>query len=264
MRVLHSLSFIDDPTRILRAVRFEQRFGFEIAPRTLELLQAALPLLNRVSGDRIRHELDNILTGNHTSKILTRLSDLEVLDAIHTDLTWNENLERLLGSVSLDKLDSNWSLSDLDPSLLWPGLAYMIWMINLSTDKAKSIAARLRLRSDLEKATIAAVKLHKDSVALVGASASVADARLAQAPPLARYAVHLVNIDNKFDMILNMYNTKWQHVGTNITGHDLRSRGVQPGPEYRRILGALRAAWLDGEIKSKKEETSMLKKLINE
>ena len=65
-------------------------------------------------------------------------------------------------------------------------------------------------------------------------------------------------------MILNKYNTQWQHVQSNITGHDLRSRGVQPGPEYRRILEAIRAAWLDGEIKNKKEETSMLDKLINE
>ncbi|MCH7662523.1 MAG: CBS domain-containing protein [Chloroflexi bacterium] len=264
VRVLHSLSFIDDPTRILRAVRFEQRFGFQIAPRTLELLQAALPLLNRVSGDRIRHELDNILTGNHSIKILTRLSELEVLSAIHTDLTWNENLEEKLRSFSIDNLDPNWSLYDLDPYLLWPGLAYIIWMINLSTDQAKSVAARLRLRSDLEKATIAAVKLHKDSVALVGASPSVADARLAQAPPLARYAVHLVNTDENFDLILNMYNSQWQHVRANITGHDLRSLGVQPGPEYRHILDAIRAAWLDGEIKTKRDETSMLKKLINE
>ena len=264
VRVLHSLSFIDDPTRILRAVRFEQRFGFEIAPRTLELLEAALPLLNRVSGDRIRHELDNILTGNHTRKILSRLSELEVLDAIHTDLTWKENIGESLGSVSLDNLDPNWGLADLDSSLVWPGLAYIIWMINLSTDQAKSIATRLRLQSDLERAIIAAVKLHKDSPALLGASPSAADARLAQAHALARYAVHLVNTDDNLEKLLNMYNTHWQHMRANITGHDLQSRGVQPGPAYRRILGAIRAAWLDGEIKTKKEETLMLEKFINE
>ena len=55
VRVLHSLSFVDDPTRILRAIRFEQRFGYKIGDRTLELLTAALPLLDRVSGDRLRH-----------------------------------------------------------------------------------------------------------------------------------------------------------------------------------------------------------------
>ena len=264
VRVLHSLSFIDDPTRVLRAVRFEQRFGFEIAARTLELLKSSLPLLNRVSGDRIRHELDNILTGNHTSKILTRLSELEVLSVIHPDLSWNKKLGKTLGSISLDNLDPNWNLSALDSSLLWPGLAYVIWMINLSTNQAKSVATRLRLRSDLEKVIIAAIKLLKDFPTLVGASPSAANSRLTQTPPLARYAVHLVNTDDNFDMILNKYNTQWQHVKSNITGRDLRSRGVQPGPEYRRILEAIRAAWLDGDIKNKKEESKMLEKLINE
>ncbi|HSF82797.1 MAG TPA: CBS domain-containing protein, partial [Anaerolineales bacterium] len=61
VRVLHSLSFVDDPTRILRAVRFEQRFDFSIEERTLQLMDEAVSLLDRVSGDRIRHELDHIL-----------------------------------------------------------------------------------------------------------------------------------------------------------------------------------------------------------
>gem|GEM_PF-2524828 len=57
VRVLHSLSFVEDPTRMLRAVRFEQRLGFRIEARTEELLRGALDLLDRVSGDRLRHEL---------------------------------------------------------------------------------------------------------------------------------------------------------------------------------------------------------------
>jgi len=57
IRVLHSLSFIEDPTRILRAARFEQRLGFTIETRTAELIDNALPMLSRVSGERIRHEL---------------------------------------------------------------------------------------------------------------------------------------------------------------------------------------------------------------
>ena len=57
IRVLHSLSFVDDPTRMLRAVRLEQRLGFKIEPRTEELIGHAVGLLERVSGDRMRHEL---------------------------------------------------------------------------------------------------------------------------------------------------------------------------------------------------------------
>ncbi len=97
VRVLHSLSFIDDPTRILRAVRFEQRFDFEIDERTLQLLLEARPLIDKLSGDRIRHELNIILDDLSRVNILSRLNELGLLTAIHVDLAWDtwvkENLE---------------------------------------------------------------------------------------------------------------------------------------------------------------------------
>src|SRR5690606_10586002 len=73
IRVLHSLSFVDDPTRILRAVRYEQRFGFQIEPRTLELMLDAVELLDRVTPARIRHELERILQEEQPEKALSRL-----------------------------------------------------------------------------------------------------------------------------------------------------------------------------------------------
>ena len=72
IRVLHSLSFVEDPTRILRAVRLEQRMGFRIESRTLELLQHALDLLDRVSGERIFHELHLILREPEPERALRR------------------------------------------------------------------------------------------------------------------------------------------------------------------------------------------------
>jgi len=76
VRVLHSISFVDDPTRMLRAVRYEQRYGFQIGKRTLELLLQARPLMGRVSGDRIRHEVDNILNEDKAAQMLDRLHDV--------------------------------------------------------------------------------------------------------------------------------------------------------------------------------------------
>ncbi len=73
VRVLHSLSFVDDPTRILRAVRFEQRFAFRIEQRTMQLLLEARTLIERLSGDRIRHELNHILASSFAPQIISRL-----------------------------------------------------------------------------------------------------------------------------------------------------------------------------------------------
>ena len=86
IRVLHSLSFVDDPTRILRAVRFEQRLGFTIEPRTEELIENAITMLDRVSGDRLKHELELIFHEAEPELALCRLTALGVLGRLHPRL----------------------------------------------------------------------------------------------------------------------------------------------------------------------------------
>jgi len=77
---------------MLRAVRFEKRLGFHIEDRTAQLLEEAKPLLERVSGDRIRHELDLVLKANHSVEILARLQELNLLEKIHSSLNWDAQL----------------------------------------------------------------------------------------------------------------------------------------------------------------------------
>src|SRR5690606_15710140 len=83
IRVLHSLSFVDDPTRILRAVRFEHRLGFKIEPRTAELIATALPMLHRTTGERIRNELDLLLREPQPDRALLKMQEQGILEAIH-------------------------------------------------------------------------------------------------------------------------------------------------------------------------------------
>src|SRR5512136_2086958 len=79
LRVLHERSFEDDPTRLFRGVRFEQRFGFAFAFDTERLIAPALPVIEQVSGDRLRHELELIFCEMQPLKVLTRLNELGVL-----------------------------------------------------------------------------------------------------------------------------------------------------------------------------------------
>ncbi|MGL4649967.1 MAG: CBS domain-containing protein, partial [Caldilineaceae bacterium] len=115
VRVLHSLSFVDDPTRILRAVRYEQRFGFQIDPRTLELIADALELLERVTPARIRHELERILQEAEPERILLRLETLGVLRCISPKLNADMWVEQ-----SFPQLRSAWS-AETWPSRNAPG-----------------------------------------------------------------------------------------------------------------------------------------------
>ena len=90
VRVLHSQSFLDDPTRLFRAVRYEQRYGFQIAPETLALIPPARPLIGSLSAERVRHELDLILEEEQAVAMLDRLAELDLLQPVHPALAWND------------------------------------------------------------------------------------------------------------------------------------------------------------------------------
>jgi tRNA nucleotidyltransferase (CCA-adding enzyme) len=98
IRVLHSLSFVEDPTRILRAVRFEQRFSFRIDGQTLRLIKNAvqLNLFAKLSGTRLAHELQLIMQEDNVLECLSRLQELKVLAAIHPQLNMDHDRQRVL------------------------------------------------------------------------------------------------------------------------------------------------------------------------
>jgi tRNA nucleotidyltransferase (CCA-adding enzyme) len=111
VRVLHSLSFVEDPTRILRAVRLEQRLGFQIDPRTRELIPNALGFLRRVSGERIRHELFLLLQEPEPEAGLARMEELGILHQIHPGLHcdgWLQRKFRRLRQVMPSWYEPSW------------------------------------------------------------------------------------------------------------------------------------------------------------
>ena len=140
IRVLHSLSFVDDPTRILRAVRFEQRFGYQIEPRTKELLKNALGLLDRVSGDRVRHELDNMLNEPAWEAMFDRMAELEVHTAIHPALPWDDATRQRIATGRQMTTPKDWlpRSGRREDHHLKPAATYLSWLIVLDKQSASS------------------------------------------------------------------------------------------------------------------------------
>jgi len=99
VRVLHNLSFVEDPTRILRAVRLEQRLGFTIEERTAELIDDAIELLDHVSGERLRNELYALLREERPERGLERLARMGVLARLHPDLRFNGEMAALFARL---------------------------------------------------------------------------------------------------------------------------------------------------------------------
>jgi tRNA nucleotidyltransferase (CCA-adding enzyme) len=271
VRCLHSLSFVDDPTRMLRAVRFEQRFDFEIEERTLELLKEAVSLIERVSGERIRHDLDHILDEERATAMLARLDELNLLTAIHPDLYWNEWLKDRMEALQKMDIESEWARWDPFSTheevrfeeTLRRTMFFLLWMVQLPAEKARSILSRLKFPKDTLENIAATIELIKLLPSLVDRSPSEIVFQLDEFPPLAIFGAYLAAPDDCNERkILRTYTSEWSNITPTITGHDLVERGLPRGPGYRTILAALRAAWLDGDVSTPEEEAALLEKLI--
>jgi tRNA nucleotidyltransferase (CCA-adding enzyme) len=267
VRCLHSLSFVDDPTRMLRAIRFEQRFDFRIEERTLQLLMEALQLITRVSGDRIRHELDHIFHEAQAVQMLARLDNLGLLRAIHPDLMWDDWIQSRIGFLldrDLAEILPDDELDSFEPAELRRSLSYLLWVIRLSPDKARSVLSRLKLPRELARDALSACELWKELEILVGLPPSYITAYLEKLSSLSIKAAFLATDDSQQRQLLRTYENIWSKVMPSTTGHDLRARGLPPGPAYRHIIESLRSAWLDGKINNLQEEEALLDELINQ
>jgi tRNA nucleotidyltransferase (CCA-adding enzyme) len=265
VRVLHSLSFVDDPTRILRAVRFEQRFSYHIEPRTLELLESALGLLDRVSGDRIRHELNIMLEETAWEEMFDRLAELGVLIAIHPHLIWDEEAKERIRRVREKAAPANWAIK-LSRSAFPYSLAisYLSWLIVLPPTAVRSIAGRLRIPLWLVEVLVTAIDFWQRFDEIANYTPGQAVQAFDRQPHLSLLVCYLLGENQPAKEKIAAYFERWQFVEPYTTGDDLRARDIPPGPHYRRILDTLRAAWLNGKIDQEEEEQALLEKLLDE
>ncbi len=256
IRALHSLSFADDPTRTLRAVRFSHRLGFEIEPRTRELIDTALPMIARVTGERLKNEITLLLHEPNPEAALPRLQQMGVLRAIHPAFELSEDAseivrrgrERTREDVEIDGDLHRW---------LWLAAC-------LPSDAIEPIGKRLLLRQNSITTMQQTARLTQQPGEWLTGAASDVTFRLD--------ALELTSIVTAWEVLtapeyrdtLNHYLTRWRHIHPRANGHTLRERGVPPGPIYKTVLRQLRAAWLDGEIGSEAEESDYLDQLLRE
>ena len=266
VRVLHRRSFVDDPTRILRAVRYEQRLGFRIEDETLSLAREALAQghMASVSGDRVRHELDRILHEERPALPLRRAMELGILAAIHPALVNGEALDRLETS---DPLQYPVVETRAEAGHEGEGrpLAYLAALVYpLSPGDGEGIIRRLSLPgawAEVVRDTIALRNVEPE-LAAPGLSPSRL-VRLVQGfSPTAVLAVSRVTISPAAGRVLKDYLDELQYVAPDLKGGDLLALGVPSGPLVGRILGQLWEAKLDRRVATSAQEKKLVKELL--
>jgi tRNA nucleotidyltransferase (CCA-adding enzyme) len=262
VRVLHSLSFVDDPTRMLRAARFEQRFDFHIEFRTLQLIKEASDLLKQVSGDRLRHEFNLIFQEKKPQSVLRRLEDLGLLESISSELHWGKTQNadwNILVQTSTDGSKKSNTGNSLPVQLEYCWLALLF---RLNPAAIKSICSRFKLPEDIVKVITGALNLQTNIDTLAHLPVWEIVKLLDSLPTASIKAVAAINAKSTAAEILEKYLKTWKNIYPNINGRDLEQMGIPRGPAYRLILDSLRAGWLNSEINSREEEQILLEELI--
>ena len=259
IRALHDQSFVDDPTRVLRALRFARRFGFEIESKTAALMQAALPMLGRITGSRLRNEIELILLEPEAADVFQRAQALGVLKSIHPAFRVSPALAQRL-SPQLDNTPRWTDIAADDLALRWNLL-----LAGGGESAARAVCQRLELTQALSRSVAASARLTAEASALNDAAVRNSEiARLLDGAPEVSLLAAWITLSHqaRARRRIDDYANRWRHQRPGLNGDDLKRMGVPPGPRYKYLLEALRSAWIDGEISSREEETKLLNELL--
>ncbi len=260
VRVLHSLSFVDDPTRLLRAVRLEQRLSFQIEERTLHLVRQAVSLFGRVSGERIRHELEAMIEEGKPQAMLARLHDLGALESIHPALHWDERVERMVQRAAGFSPDPDWKVAPISRNALFFGA----WWSTLETGLLEGVLERLKFKGSEGELIRAVNRLSRVTPELTAGLRPSEVVRTLEDFPVAALALQTALAPPEPAARIREFLSRLRFVSPRTGGGELRRRGLTPGPAYGLILRTLRDAWLDGEITTPDEEAARLDRLLAE
>ena len=258
IRVLHDLSFIDDSTRILRAIRFSERLNFKIEAHTASLIQSALPMLKRVTGERLQNEITLILREKTPLQAILKCEKLDILVSIHPAFQLTEAIKPAFACLQ-EKVYPQWS----DNIVL---LSWHLLMATIPFEEVEDILRRLLFGQNGIKSILATSEALQNPRILLSPDTkpSVLVEYLSKLTDdgLVTLWIYLNKAVTR-DRIEQFYHS-WRHIKPISDGNTLKAMGLKPSPKFREILAHLRDAWLDDVIHNEAEEQSLLQKLVAE
>ncbi|MBI3814031.1 MAG: CBS domain-containing protein [Nitrospinae bacterium] len=297
IRVLHNLSFVEDPTRVFRAIRFEQRFNFSIGKQTMALMESAVKknLFNRLSGSRVYMEIVLMLKEREPVKMIKRMHELSLMKFIHPKIVYSESMRELF--LNIGEVISWYHLSFMErgdgEAEGW--LLYLMGLLNdLKDDEVLDVIIRLSISERYKN------KLMESRGQINAAYQKISTTHYRGYPefPISNFQFPISNFKGGMDIsenaqtlkpsqiydifsplsleallfmmakmpqerikkAISLYLTKLRFVEVEINGDDLVEMGMERGPEIGSMLKAVKDARLDGLIKNRNEEVEFVKK----
>jgi tRNA nucleotidyltransferase (CCA-adding enzyme) len=260
VRVLHDLSFADDPTRIFRSIRFEQRHGFSLEPRTEKLLEEAVAgnSLRTITGQRLRNEILLILKEEEPIPTIRRMQRFDLIKYIHPRIRVSDDLVELFQRTrdTLEWWNSTSAHNGAEPALL----NLMALTDQLNATEAEDVSRRLVLRKKYNEALKASKMLLPDIIRRLCQVKDIPSEiyKALKGLPLEVLLFAMAKAYEIRDSV-EYYLTETRDISPLVNGNDLRRLGYPEGPLYTQILDSAFAAQLDGLVADKDEAIEFVK-----
>ena len=270
IRVLHNLSFVEDPTRVFRAVRFEQRLRFRLSPHTESLIRNAVKMnfLDKLGGKRLLTELIIILREKEPIQAVERMNSLGLLQVIHPTLQYSPEMQRVLreSRVMIEWLQ----LLYLKNQNVERWVIYLLALtVELTPREFQATATRLAL---VEQSRHKLCGTREKGEEVLG----ILQKHFARHKPLPNSDLYRLLHDLPLEQVLHLmartvmddvrhaistYVTHLRDVTCLVTGQDLKKLGVPAGPLYTRILEEIKGARLNGHAATREDELRIAEKV---
>lgn len=267
IRVLHSLSFVEDPTRILRAIRFERRFDFHIGGQTMRLIKNALnlELFSKLSGTRVMHELQWIVAEEDPISCFNRMQELGILEAIHPLLQLKNDRIQIL--TELGKVHNWYNLLYLEPEIEPWKLYFLGLTMGIKRDVITEVTERLHFTKREERELLQLRDMIGDALMkLMGwkEGKSKLSKLYSILHPIPVEGVLFLMARSRKEHIrrnISQYLTRLRYIEIDVTGNDLQELGMEPGPIYSMILDKLMESKIDGVAETRDVQLKLAKRL---
>jgi tRNA nucleotidyltransferase (CCA-adding enzyme) len=267
IRILHNLSFIDDPTRILRAIRFEKRYNFRIESKTLSALKEAvgLKMPEIVQPQRLSNELILILKEDRPLRQIKRIQELAGFYFVNPRLSLSKKTYRLINSIEKQVRWFKKTQPRRRKLDIW--LIYFMGLLDsLNINDVRAVCKRFCFPKGDEKRILTYKNFDSKYIRQLNRTQIRPSEVFKILEPLSYEVILLlkakynknINLKQHIKDFLGIYNGMRLY----ISGADLHRLGVKPGPSYQKIFANVLNAKLNGLIRTKKEELVLIKKLV--
>jgi len=265
IHVLHNLSFIDDPCRLFRAIKFEQRFSFMISKKTEELMRGAIKkaLVTSLSGTRLLNEITLILKERDPLKHILRMKEFDLLKFISAQI--------ILDSADLE------ALGKIETVLLWAETIFLtekpeVWYVyllaiiySLNDESFIQMLEKLQMQGRLKKSLTIDRRTCKKALELLAEDKNWEPEVIYHlfSDLSIEALVYFLAVDStdRASQYANIYFTQYcGQAELSLTGDDLVEMGLKPGPVFQSVFNALREAHVKGAIETRDDEVCWVKK----